>query len=79
MKLWATRDSSFWGDDICLWRKKPHNKPAPDAGRFFWYINGGKVDSQYWSFNRDVFKTLFGCLPRRDRPMRITLTGRVAK
>ena len=78
-KLWATRDSGILGDNVTLWLEKPHNKPYPGAGQFFWCMNHGKQEIDYWAFSRNVFKAVFGRLPRRDRPMRVELTGKVLR
>ena len=69
MKLWATRDKGK--DAVELWWKEPENSPPRSIplwmGCFF-------CEFEPWAF-----KKLYGRLPRRDRPMQVTLTGRVPK
>ena len=69
MKLWATRDIGV--DDVELWSEKPGN--AQDRSAPIW------LGKSFVVFGPKSFKELFGRLPRRDRPMRVTLTGRVPK
>lgn len=69
MKLWATRDS---GDpEVDVWFARPVNHAS--TGRYVWSHCSGFV------ITATQCLALFGRLPRRDRPMRVTLTGKVTK
>ena len=71
MKLWATRDKSNSLQVIELWI----DKPVCLNGYWDTSDEGGSL--LYMSIT--LFKLTYKRLPRCDRPMRVTLTGRVTK
>ena len=79
MKLWATRDSKgvLLEAVVELWNDKPINANVGGV-MYMWTHHHYKTPSTVYMKEADFLRR-FKRLPRRDRPMCVTLTGRVAK